>query len=137
MSLTVKDRDANTNTMTKQNFIRIVLFDKNIDNVDYPKTHYRNKTLLYRKALEVNPADFKYARLYYGSCDSRIYYTDTFHRGITHFTQQSSYYSDIGMAGYLKAYVEGKSDYEIWQMLQSLEPIWDYYDFNKPPSEQF
>jgi hypothetical protein len=41
------------------------------------------------------------------------------------------------MAQYLKAYVEGASDYEIWQVLQAIEPLYDYYDFRKKPSEQW
>ena len=137
VSLTVKDSSANANTITKQNFIRIVIFDTNIDNVDYPKTHYGSKTLLSRKVLEVNPQDFKFARLFYGGCDTRIYYVDTFHRGIMHFSEGSTSEGDLEMAAYLKTYLEGKSDYEIWQALQAIEPLFDYFDFNKPPSEQW
>ena len=137
VSLTVRDSDANADTITKQGFIRIVIFDTNIDNVDYPKTHYGSKTLLYRKELEVNPQDFKYARLFYGGCDTRVYYVDTFHRGIMHFSEGSAADGDIEMAAYLRAYLEGKSDYEIWQALQAIEPLFDYFDFSKPPSEQW
>ncbi len=137
VSLRVVDINGVSDTIIKQNFIRMIIFDTNIDNVDYPKTHYGSKTLLYRKQLEVNPADFKYARIFYGGCDTRIYYVDTFHRGIMHFSQGSSADGDLGMAAYLKAYLEGKSDYEIWQILQSIEPLYEYYDFSKPPSEQW
>ncbi len=43
---------------------------------------------------------------------------------------------EIGMSQYLRAYMEGKSDYELWQILQDLEPLYDYYDFTKTPSQQ-
>ena len=41
------------------------------------------------------------------------------------------------MAAYLENYVDGASDYELWQTIQAIEPLYDYYDFNKPPSEQW
>ncbi len=137
VSLTVKDSSANIHTETKENFDRIIIFDKNIDNVDYPKVHYGFKTLLRVKELEVSKEDFKYARFFYGGCDSAHYYTDTFQRGIYHYASGSTTLGEYAMVEYLKAYVDGKSDYEIWQILQTTEPKYDYYDFRKPPSEQW
>jgi PKD repeat protein len=137
VSLTVKDINAVTDTETKENFVRIIIFDKNIDNVDYPKTHYSSKTLLKRKVLEVSPQNFKYARFFFGGCDSAHYYTETFQRGIYHYASGSTLEGEYAMANYVEAYVNGKSDYEIWQVLQTSEPKYDYYDFNKPPSEQW
>jgi PKD repeat protein len=137
LSLTVKDSSANTDKVTKSDFIRIILFDKNIDNVDYPKTHYRSKTLLRRKDLEVAKEDMKYTRFFYGGCDSVTYYTDTFQQGIFFYSTSGAAAGEVAMAEYLKAYIEGKSDYEIWEIIQSIEPLYDYYDFNKPPSEQW
>jgi hypothetical protein len=32
--------------------------------------------------------------------------------------------------------LEGKTDHEIWQDLQNLDPIFDYYYFDRPPTEQ-
>ena len=137
VSLTIKDTNANTDTKIKDEFIRIVRFDKNIDNVDYPKRHYGSKTLLRVRELDLNKAEFKYARMFHGGCDSSHYYTDTFNRGIFHFSSGTTSEGEYAMADYLKAYVDGKSDYEIWQILQSSEPKYDYYNFNKPPSEQW
>jgi hypothetical protein len=38
---------------------------------------------------------------------------------------------------YLKAYLEGKSNGEIWQILNyNTSTIYDYYDFNKLPAQQ-
>jgi PKD repeat protein len=137
ISLTVTDTYGNTDTETKESFVRMIIFDKNIDNVDYPKTHYRSKTLLRVRELDVIKEDFQYARMFHGGCDSSIYYTDIFNRGIFHYSAGTTSEGEYGMADYLRAYVEGKSDYEIWQVLQSLEPKYDYYNFNKPPSEQW
>jgi hypothetical protein len=36
----------------------------------------------------------------------------------------------------LKAYLEGKSDEEVWAVIQGYEPVFDYYNFNRRPSEQ-
>jgi hypothetical protein len=70
----------------------------------------------------------------YDACSTGSYYIDAFHRGIMFYTVASS--STTGSYKYLKAYVEGKSDAEIWQILQQHQPLYDYYDFDKLPSEQ-
>jgi PKD repeat protein len=137
ISLTVKDINGDTDTEIKESFVRMTIFDENIDNVDYPKTHYRSKTLLKRKVMELAQEDMKFARMFYGGCDSKTYYSDIFQRGIFHFASQSTGEGEYAMAEYLKAYVDGKSDYEIWQIIQAIEPLYDYFDFTKPPSEQW
>jgi len=104
-----------------------------IDNVDYPPGHIGSKTILFRKDLDVPKEEMKYSRLFYSACSSGIYYLDTFNRGIVFYTLATS---DAQIFNYLKAYLEGKSDEQIWQTLQSYDPIFDYYDFNKLPSEQ-
>ena len=76
----------------------------------------------------------KQSRLLYVSCNTGRYYLDTFQHGIVFYT--------VGNAGgtpapvYLKAYLEGKSDYEIWRLMQNVDPKYDYYDFSKRPNEQ-
>ena len=109
------------------------IYDKSVDNVDYPKTHYRKKTILFRKALEMDKSEFRYARMFYSSCNSGNYYMDTFDRGILFYTLNTS---SGRIDHYLKAYLEGKSDWEILQILQANEPVYDYYNFNKYPWEQ-
>lgn len=136
VTLTVTDSDGATSEETKTNFIRADIFNKTVDNVDYPKTHYRSKTILFLKALDIDPKDFKYSRLLYVGCDSGHYFTDTFKRGIMFFALNTSSTGDMPILVYLRSYLEGKSDHEIWQDLQSLDPIFDYYDFSKTPSEQ-
>ena len=41
-----------------------------------------------------------------------------------------------GFLPYLKAYLEGRSDEEIWTIMQAQEPVYDYYDFTKRPDQQ-
>ena len=100
-----------------------------------PRPHYGNNTIVFRKGLDVDPEKFKYKRMLYSGCTSGIYYLDTFHHGI-------EFYSVVSVGGgpstmaYLKAYLEGKSDHEIWAIMQATEPAWDYCDFSKRPSDQ-
>jgi PKD repeat protein len=136
VKLTVTDSKGNSSTETKQNLIRPVVFEKIVDNMDYPKNHFGSKLLLFRKDLEVPKDQMKYARMLYTGCDSAHYYTDTFNRGIMFYAVQSTGEGEVAMSQYLRAYMTGKSDYEIWQILQDIEPVYDYYDFSKTPSEQ-
>ena len=134
VSLTVTDTDGQSATERKTNFVLVRLFDKYLDNIDYPKNHFRNKTILFRKDLEVPKAELKYSRLFYDSCNSGSYYLDTFNHGIVFYTVNDSL--GLGLTIYLKNYLLGKSDYEIWEQMQKREAVYDYYDFNKLPSQQ-
>ena len=97
-------------------------------------THYRRKTVLFRKDLEIPQANLKYKRLMYDSCNSGNYFLDTFNRGFAFYTVSNS--DLLGFNAYLKAYLEGKSNHEIWTIVQGYDPVYDYYDFNKLPTEQ-
>jgi hypothetical protein len=103
-------------------------------NEPYPKPHFKSYTIIFRKALEIPEESLKYSRMFYSSCTSGIYYIDTFHRGIMFYTV--SPVNGGTLSAYTKAYMQGKSDYEIWQILQKIEPDFDYYNFDKRPSEQ-
>jgi PKD repeat protein len=134
VTLTVTDTNGNSSTETKHNFVRAAIYSRSIDNVDYPLPHFENKTIVFRKALEIPKEELRYARMLYDSCSSGQYYVDTFNRGILFYTLTSS--SSRGSVLYLKAYLEGKSDDEIWQVIQDYDPIYDYYNFDDPPWEQ-
>ena len=110
------------------------VLDKMIDNMVYPTPHYGSKTVMFRKGLEVQKESLRYSQLFYDSCNSGNYYLDTFNRGIAFFTLDSS--EHLGFNAYVKAYLEGKNKHEIWTILQDYSIIYDYYDFNKLPSEQ-
>ena len=97
-------------------------------------THFRRKTIVFRKELEIPKENLKYSRLFYDSCNSGNYFLDTFNRGVVFFTLKNS--DGLGFIAYIKAHLEGKSNNEIWSIIQSYQPVYDYYDFTKPPSQQ-
>jgi hypothetical protein len=99
-----------------------------------PPVHYGSKTILFRKDLEVDLNRLKYRRILIDSCQVGTYYLDTFHRGLMFYSVLSS--NATGTFKYLQAYLEGKSNEEIWAFMQTAQPVYDYYDFNKRPSEQ-
>ena len=134
VSLKVTGSDGTVDTESKTNFVIITIMDSSIDNVDYPKRHYRSKTILFRKDLEVPHEAQRYRRLFYDSCNSGNYYLGTFNRGVVFFTVNNS--AGLAFYEYIRAYLEGKNDQEIWEIVQEAEPLWDYYDFNKRPSDQ-
>jgi PKD repeat protein len=137
VTLTITDVDDISTTEQKEAFVSVIIFDKSLDNVDYPKTHFSSKTILFRNEMEISKDELKYARMFYLSCNSGNYYIDTFNRGILfHTLNTSAMEGGTGFALYLQAYLEGKSDQEIWEILQGYEAVFDYYDFNKLPSEQ-
>jgi PKD repeat protein len=137
VKLTVTDANNDSRTETKNNFVRTVVFEKNIDNVDYPKTHYGSKTILFRKELEVPKEEMRYSRLLYTGCDSGHYYPGSFNRGVFFYAVNTTGEGDVAMSEYLKAYVNGASDWQLWRLMQDIEPLYDYYDFRKPPSQQW
>jgi hypothetical protein len=90
--------------------------------------------MIFRKDPEIKEEEMKYSRMLYMGCNSGNYYLDTFHRGKMFYTLNSA--TEDGIVVYLRAYLQGRSDNEIWQSLQNFDPAFDYYDFDKPPSEQ-
>ncbi|HUV41005.1 MAG TPA: Ig-like domain-containing protein, partial [Sedimentisphaerales bacterium] len=132
VSLTVTDVSGSSVTETKPNFVRALVFEKTIDNVDYPKTHYRNKTVLFRKEMEIDKEQLRYTRMLYDSCNTGNYYLGTFNRGIVFYTVANS--GSRGSVLYLRAYLEGRSNEQIWEIIQDFEPSYDYYNFNQAPA---
>ena len=131
VGLTVTNVNGQSDTTTKQNYVRTIVYEKRIDNVDYPKTHYRSKTLLYTGGPEVDTNNFKYSRLMYDSCNSGNYFIGTFNRGLMFYTVANS--GGHGSLLYLRNYLQGSSDEEIWQIIQDFEPAYDFYNFNELP----
>jgi hypothetical protein len=68
------------------------------------------------------------------TCSSGQYYLDTFKRGIVFYTLATV--DSSGGITFMKGVLQGKSDDEIWMSLADYERLYDYYDFNKRPSEQ-
>ena len=100
----------------------------------YPKTHFGRKTILFRKALEIPKDEMKYSRFFYQSCNSGNYYLTTFNHGIVFYTVNNS--GSHGFWTYVRNYIDGMSDRVIWQRMQAREAVYDYYNFNKLPSQQ-
>jgi PKD repeat protein len=134
VSLKVRDALNRTSTETKTNFVVAKLYDTSLDNVQYPKSHYRSKTILFRKELEIPKDQLRFSRLYYEACNSGNYFLDTFNRGVVFYTLNTA--NGMAYGTYLRSYVQGKSDQQIWEAMQKIEPVYDFYNFNKKPSEQ-
>jgi len=100
----------------------------------YAKPHYKAKTIIFTKGNTLSLADLKYSKLMLNSCGSGYQYGEPFRHGIFFYTM-TSVYGDNGVI-FLRSYLQGKSDYNIWRDLQNVEPIYDYFDFSKAPSMQ-
>ncbi len=109
-------------------------FDQVVDNGPCPAPHFGKKTIVFRKQLEIEPSQLRYKRLYYDGCFSGPYYLGTFQRGISFYTVDDS--EGTGYTSYLKAYLGGKTDEEIWAAVQQVQAVYDYFDFGKPPTDQ-
>jgi hypothetical protein len=111
-----------------------VAHDEIIDNSVCPTTHFGKKTIIFRRQLEVEPEKLRYKRMYYDGCNSGIYFTETFHRGLMFYTVNDS--DTSGFESYLGSYLKGMSDEAIWAAMQDIQPVYDYYDFTKSPDAQ-
>jgi len=99
-----------------------------------PKPHYGSRTIVSRKDLEIDVSKLKYKRLIIDTCSSNQYYLANFTKGIVFYTLATV----DGQGGliYLSQYLRGKSNEEIWASLGGYQGSYDYYDFNKRPTEQ-
>jgi hypothetical protein len=100
----------------------------------YPQVHYGSKVVLFNKAPDITKNQMRYKRLFYEACNSGNYYLGTFNRGVVFYALSTS--NAKGFYVYLKNYMDGNSNEVIWKRMQDREPIYDYYDFNKLPSQQ-
>jgi hypothetical protein len=83
-------------------------------------------------SVTVDEEEFKYSRIFLNSCFTGKYFFDKFHRGPTFYTFANSGGS-FPVADYLRLYLEGASDREILTHINSLDNIFDYYNFDLPP----
>ena len=135
VSLTITDASAQTAAETKQNFVSALIFSRNIDNLEYPKAHYGSKTILFRRDPEICQEEMRFSRMFYDSCNSGNYYLEMIGRGIVFYTTDTSD-SWWGAVSYLRSCLQGRSDQETWEILQSHDSNYDYFNFNKYPWEQ-
>ena len=99
-----------------------------------PRPHYGSKTIVFRKENEIEKDKLRYKKMLYASCTTGTYYLDTFQHGIMFYSVNSI--GGTASPTFLRAYLQGKSDREIWELMQDVEPGYDYYNFDKLPSEQ-
>jgi PKD repeat protein len=140
VTLTVSS-SSGTDTKTNTGYVQSLgtsYYTSMADNVYHYKPHFyasggsSGKTILYGNTA-VSEGDLKYARMFYGSCNSCNYYAGTFHRGILYCTTSNSdLYTGLT---YLKDYMSGKTDAQILQHLNAQQNIHEMINFNlKPPS---
>lgn len=100
----------------------------------YPKPHYKAKTIIRTKANTLSTTDLKYSRLLLDSCSSGYRYCEAFAHGVV-FYSVDKVHGNNGVV-FLRNYIQGKSDKQLWQALQSVEAVYDYYNFAKTPTAQ-
>jgi len=93
----------------------------------------KGKVICYTGDIKIPEEDLRYSRMFYGSCNTANYYVGTFHRGIM-FATTGDYSNHIAI-DYLEDYLKGLSDEEILTHVNSIQPIFEYFNFNlRPPS---
>ena len=125
---------------TEASFVTNLVGVEFIDNTFVEKPHfYSGSTIKFGKVIvdtgdiRMRPEEMKFSRMFYGGCNASAYYVETFSRGIFFFTKQDE--SFVLGPEYLKRYLLGNSDDQILNRLNSISPIYEYYNFNlKPPS---
>jgi PKD repeat protein len=140
VTLTVTSASGGTSAKTNSDYVQSFTIDAIImaDNVYHYKPHFSgfggfyDKTILYGNT-GVSTSDLKYARLFYGSCNSCNYYAGIYHRGIlTCTTSDTDLYTALN---YFQDYLSGMSDAEILTHLNTIQDTHEMLNFNlKPPS---
>lgn len=131
VSLTVTNASGASSTETKTNLVRAVVFEKIIDNVDYPKKHFGSKTIIKTKGVDITKDQLKFSKILYESCNSGDYYIQTLGHGRMFYTTATA--SGSGALVYLRMYLQGRTDQDIWSAMQQAEACYDYYNFDLPP----
>ncbi|HOD74953.1 MAG TPA: PKD domain-containing protein, partial [Syntrophorhabdaceae bacterium] len=139
VTLTVTSASGSS-AKTKSDYVQSFSIDAIIvaDNPYHYKPHFSgfggfyDKTILYGNT-GVTSSELKYARLFYGSCNSCNYYAGIYHRGILICTTSDT---DLYTAlNYFQDYLSGMSDVEILTHLNTIQDTHEMLNFNlKPPS---
>jgi len=139
VTLTVTSANGSS-AKTKSDYVQSFSIDAIVmaDNVYRYKPHFSgfggfyDKTILYGNT-GVSASDLKYARLFYGSCNSCNYYAGTFHRGMLICTTSDT---DLYTAlNYFQDYLSGMTDDAILTHLNTIQNTHEMINFSlKPPS---
>jgi hypothetical protein len=74
---------------------------------------------------------FKYTRLFFDSCNVERYFLEALTRGVVFYSKGVT--DGIGTYIYLDSYLKGKTDSEIYEILErNLPSLYYYQDFTKP-----
>jgi hypothetical protein len=84
--------------------------------------------------VEIPKEELRFSRLFYDSCNSGPYYLSSLAHGIVFYSVSSA--EGLGALIYLRGHMEGKTDEELYALVQEAQPKYDYYNFNKYPWEQ-
>jgi len=139
--LTVSGPDG-SDTHTEENFVYNIIGLVYADNTFQDKPHYYSrsvgspitfgKTICYTGDIKIPENELKYSRMFYGSCNTAQYYVGAFHRGIV-FATTGDYKAHIAV-NYLEDYLKEVRDEDILKHVNSLQPIFEYFNFDLKPS---
>jgi PKD repeat protein len=96
------------------------------------RAHYSDRTILYRRDLEIPKEAYNYSRMFLFTCNSGFYYSETYNHGILFYTL-GDVASITTVNIYLKYYLLGMSDQEIYEAIQAVDNVFDYHNFDEPP----
>lgn len=137
--LTVSGPDGQ-DTETEQGYICNMVAIEFVDNTYHERPHFYSGSLIkFGKVIcntgtvKIPSEEMRYSRIFYGGCNSSNYYVGAFNRGIFFFARKDT--NEILAPEYLRRYLLGETDDQILARLNTIEPAYEYYDFNlKPPS---
>jgi len=128
---------------TETDFVYITVGLVAADNTFDTKPHYYRSysgTLLGSTIMDASPValpneEMQYSRFFFNGCVSENYYLPKFNRGVVFYTLGSRDAGSDPTDEYLINYLLGATDDEILQIINGVNYIHGYYDFNKlPPS---
>jgi len=141
VSLTVSGPDGSS-THTEENFICVTVGLAAADNTFYMKPHFytvysgalMGRTILDASEVTIPDEELRYSRLFYSSCTSGAYYLGKLHRGPTFYTTERTDGTNP-IPGYLSRYLQGWSDEDLSNWVYTINPIYEFYNFDLlPPS---
>ena len=142
VSLTVSGPDGN-DTITKSSYAYTIVGSRIVDNTDQYKYHYGgiySGSYIGRAIMDARPVtvpleEMRYSRFFFNGCVSESYYLPKFTRGVVFYTLDNRDELLDPASDYLVEYLLGASDDEILEVINSVNYIHGYFDFNKlPPS---
>jgi PKD repeat protein len=142
VSLTVSGPDG-SDTITKSSYAHTIVGSRIVDNTDQYKYHYGgiySGSYIGRAIMDARPVtvpleEMRYSRFFFNGCVSESYYLPKFTRGVVFYTLDNRDELLDPSSDYIVEYLLGASDDEILEVINSVNYIHGYFDFNKlPPS---